>query len=586
MKPTKAEVRRIVESMTLDQKVGQCLTFGFSGGIVTDDFIECFERFHCGGLRLSPYSNNFEYKVKSKKAFPYEDDPEYARSGEKMLPVSFAPYLMPAQYAGLIDRFQSLAMKHNCGAPLHISVDQEGDMSADIVRGGVALFASQMGMAATRDPRLAQRAAGAIARQLKNHGVNMTHAPVLDVNALPDNIEVDTRSFSDKPRMCAEYGLAMMRGYQNAGLIATGKHFPGRGNSNLDAHDAIPTVEGSAKEFEKRDFVPFRALIDNGLDAVMLAHSVYPGLDPSGALATLSPKIVTGILRKRLGFKGVITTDSITMAALVKKYGIADGAVLALKAGVDLVLMKEETKSRGEMFFTIKKYVEKGEIPLDQLNASVARILALKAKRGLFGASPAAPKAARSFPDAKAYDLARKVALRSMIVAKNADRVIPLRKGCRVYLIEQVFFDRSPNDAWNHPRKLYETLIRGGVSVPCRSEIAYADAAMGGKGKDHVAADALEYADRPDYDVILVTSFFYRNYLTDPDIVRGIIRRARTPVLVVTNTPYRTGYVREARNEIINFTTSPAGFDALTDVLLGKRKHGGRLPVSARLFER
>lgn len=582
---TQNELRRIVSNMTLDQKVGQCLTFGFSGSIVTDDFLETFERFHCGGLRLSPYSNNFEYKTKTAREYPFISDADYKPSREKMLPVSFAPHLSPEQYAALIDRFQALARKHNCGVPLHVSVDQEGDMSADIVRGGVALFASQMGMCATGDKALVTKAAGAIARQLIRHGVNMTHAPVLDVNILPDNIESDTRSFSSDPQLCAAYGIAMMKGYQGAGIIATGKHFPGRGNSTLDAHLDVPTIEGSMDEFLKKDLVPFQALIDNGLDAIMIAHTVYPGLDPSGLMATVSPPILKDLLRKRMGFKGIVTSDSITMAALVKKYGATDGSALALKGGCDLILMKEETKLRGEIFHTIKKYVRRGEISMEQLNESVLRILTVKAGRGLFSCRPAAPQARKSFPDISAYDISRKVALKSMIIAKNENRVIPLKKGARIYFIEQIFFDRSPNDYWNHPRIFYEMLLRKGLNVAYRTEIAYSDYDMGGQKFAYDIKEVTRYIDRSDYDLILMTSVFYRNYLTDTDIVKKVIALSPKPVLVLTNTPYKTGYATEARNVILNFATSPAGFEAVIDVLTGKCKATGKLPVARNILE-
>lgn len=586
MKMTKNEIRKIIEKMTLEQKIGQRFTFGFSGSIVTDDFIRTFEKYHCGGLRLSPYSNNFEYKTKPSRKAAAKKAGECPSEREKMLQVAIAPYLTPEQYAGLIDRFQKMAKKLNRGIPLHISVDQEGDMSADIVKAGVALFGSQMGMAATRKPALVTQAAAMIAKQLRYCGVNMTHAPVLDVNILPDNIETDVRSFSSDPKVCAQYGLAMLKGYHQNGLIATGKHFPGRGNSNVDAHDEIPVINGSLEKFMKLDFVPFKALIDKGLDAVMIAHTIYPGLDRSGLMATVSPTIVKGVLRGKLGFNGVVTTDSITMAALVEKYGAAVGAAMSLEAGCDLVLMKEETPLRSEMFNAARDFVKTGRIPMDELDSSVGRIIKMKSDRGLINAEPAAPKAAVFFPSTKALNLSRKVAEESLVITKNEDKVIPLKKDVRVYMVEQVFFDRSPNDFWNHPRKLFEIFLSRGINVKYRSEVIYKDYAMGGKDQVVDMKKALKYINKKDYDLLIIGAIFYRNYHTETKIIKEAIRRSKKPVLVLGNTPYGYGYVKSARNAVLNFTSSPSGFEALADLLVGKIKAKGKMPLSGKLIKK
>jgi len=559
----KNDLLKILAKMSLEQKIGQCLTFGFSGSVITDDCIEAMEHFHCGGLRLSPYSNNFEYKIKpSSKQSEAKYDFSLAR--EKMIPISTGPYFTPEQYTSLLDKLQKMGKEFNCGIPLHTSVDQEGDLAADIVKGGVALFPSQKGLCAINDLVLVEKAAAAIADQLIHYGVNMIHGPVLDVNVRNDNVEIDTRSFSPDPNVCAEYGLAMMRGFQSRGVIATGKHFPGRGNSNLDAHVDVPVIEGTLKDFESCELIPFRRLVENGVDAIMLAHTIYPGLDPSGMMSTVSPTIVN-ILRKQLGFKGVITTDSITMAALVDKYGAADGSAMALQAGCDLILLKEESKLRADVFFTIKDYVVKKLISLEQLDESVFRILTMKNNRRIFDQAPATPETSLFFPNLEYKKLAEDVSRKAMIIKKNKDSILPLDKKKSIYLIEHVLIDRSPNDYWNHPRKFYELLIKNDYNIKYRTEIACYDHAMN-ETKPHDMKELLKYNHNDDFDLLIITSTFSRSFHTEKKLIEDIINQVCKPVLVITNTPYDSGYIEDASNIIINFNTTPDGYRALIDI--------------------
>lgn len=572
-------IDKLIEELSLEQKVGQCMTCGFAGGIITDDLVESIEVLHCGGLRLSPYSNNFEYKVREKIPFPYRDDPDYRETKDKQIPKGLAPYLNPAQYAATLARLQEVASRANNGIPLLFSADQEGDMSADIVRGGVALFPSQMGLAATDDPTLVSEVGKALGRQMRNSGVNMLHSPVLDVNVLDDNIETDTRSFSDDPDVCIRFAQAFIKGLQEAGVIVTGKHFPGRGNSNVDAHDAVPYIHDSHSVMWERELRVFKALIDAGIDAIMIAHTVYPQLDPESRLATVSGSIITNLLRGELGFDGVVTTDSITMDALANTYGVPEAAAMAIEAGADLILMKEESPMRGEIFHAIKRSVRDRRISMDRLDQSVRRILTMKQNAGLFEDAPAYDRAARSLPDTEAHALAKRAAATSMIVASDKDHVLPISKSTPIYLIDQVFLDRSPNDQWNHPRTFYELLLRHGFNVRYRTEYLYADYMMGGHEQRLDEDHLFRYLDHDDYGLLIVMSIFYRNYLTDTAVVERALERAKAPALVITNTPYSTGFIATARNQIISFSMTPDGFDALCDVLSGATQATGRLPL-------
>ena len=210
------------------------------------------------------------------------------------------------------------------------------------------------------------------------------HSPVLDVNMDPNNPEINIRAYGDDPEIVAEYALASIKGYMDGGLVPTAKHFPGRGDSDVDAHYAVPTVAGDWKRLEKIELYPYRVMIENGIPSIMFAHTTVPTIDPSMEISTVSKKIVTGLLREKLGFEGVISTDSITMGALMEKYGVGKSCALAIWAGCDLVLNKTEDEFRDQGFCELKRFVEDGKISEGQLNATVKRILTMKYNLGLF----------------------------------------------------------------------------------------------------------------------------------------------------------------------------------------------------------
>ena len=198
---TLADVDRIIGRMTLEEKVGQCMTLGFYGTVITSEVVGLIEKLHCGGLRLTPHINT-------------SDSSDLVRR--------LAPYYTPAQYAETLNELQRIAAGRRMGLPLHMVVDQEGDLSADYLHGGVNFFPSQMGLAAAGSPALTRRCAEAVARQLRAVGIHMVHSPVLDVNVNPRNPEIGCRSFSNSAAVCARHGLAFMQGLNDGRVIATG----------------------------------------------------------------------------------------------------------------------------------------------------------------------------------------------------------------------------------------------------------------------------------------------------------------------------------------------------------------------------
>lgn len=313
-------VAGVIERMSLAEKVGQLLTFTWRGAILTPSSIEQITKLHAGGLCLEPYTQEtFKnlYWGNSQIDTTFQKPADYFSIALTYFdPHNNGVSVTPEELTEALNKMQRIAMNRPSGIPLHITIDFEGDFKNDYTSGGIRQFISNMGLAAIGDPKLTYQVGLTIARQLSAMGVTQMYSPVCDVNINPRNPEIGIRSFSDDPRICAEHVTAIVRGYQDGGIAATAKHYPGRGDSATDAHDVLDHCPGDKKRMDQVELVPFRAAIAAGAKAVMTAHTIYPAYDPEYP-ATLSRTILTDLLRGEMGFDGVIVSDAIGMAAIL-----------------------------------------------------------------------------------------------------------------------------------------------------------------------------------------------------------------------------------------------------------------------------
>ncbi|NUM69136.1 glycoside hydrolase family 3 C-terminal domain-containing protein [candidate division KSB1 bacterium] len=237
-----------------------------------------------------------------------------------------------------------------------------------------------MAFGATGDPQLAYEFGLAMAREARAVGIHWTNSPVADVNSNPDNPIINTRSFGEDPAQVAEFVAACVRGLQEGGMIATLKHFPGHGDTEHDTHMGLPVLPFDARRLAALELVPFQAGIAAGAKAVMTAHIALPQLDPAGRPATLSAPILTGLLRQRLGFQGVIITDSMVMQGITDHYGAAASAVLAFEAGADVFLIAADFD---DSFNSVLHALQSGRLSMTRLDESVRRVLLVKSWLGL-----------------------------------------------------------------------------------------------------------------------------------------------------------------------------------------------------------
>ncbi len=216
-----------------------------------------------------------------------------------------------------------------------------------------------------------------IGRQLQAVGINLDFAPVLDVHTRPENPIIGDRSFGSDPELVAAAGTAFLEGLQAAGVLACGKHFPGHGDTDLDSHLALPVVSHAEERLRTVELVPFAAAISRGLEMVMTAHVLYPAWDAERP-ATVSPAIVDGVLRRELGFSGVVVADTLEMQGLRDRYDLQEAALLALDAGCDLLLSSTEHDRREELLDGLERARHDGRLSPERLAESRRRIANLK----------------------------------------------------------------------------------------------------------------------------------------------------------------------------------------------------------------
>lgn len=326
----------------------------------------------------------------------------------------------PLDVAAKLNRLQERS-----ALPLLIAADLEGGSSFRLIGG--TPFPPNMGVAATGSERDAYEVGRVTALEGRAVGIHLTFSPVADVNNNPANPIINTRSFGENPELVSVLVAAAVRGLQENGMLATAKHFPGHGDTDTDSHLALPVIRGPWSRINAVELLPFRAAINAGVAFVMSAHIALPQIGPQGDVpATLSPAILTGVLRDSLHFNGITVTDAMNMAGVVNRYGGGEAAVLAFLAGADLILQPADPKVAID---ALASAVETGRIPVDRLDQSVRRLLRLKLQLGLLEhRTVTIERVPEVVGRAEFLATARDIATRSVVLVKdNAGIVDSLR---------------------------------------------------------------------------------------------------------------------------------------------------------------
>lgn len=331
-----------ISEMSLEQKIGQLFLVMINGPVLSSEYKEHFMSTKIGN-----------YILFAKDLTDYKS------------------------IRTLTDSLQDLA-KTTCGIPAFISVDQEGGMVTRVFSGATH-FPSNMAITASGEASSMEQLGAMVGLELRALGININHAPVLDVNNNPNNPIIGVRAYSDDPHVVAKMGVSYMKGLQKSGVIASGKHFPGHGDTTLDSHLGLPSIEHSMERLKQVEFVPFSAAIRNGVDSFMTAHVSFKAID-NEVPATLSKKIIKGLLRQQLGFEGLIISDCMTMKAVKDAYTTEQSCVMALNAGIDLICLNAPPDIQSKCIQAVQAAAIDGKLPLEVIDAAVERILRYKQK--------------------------------------------------------------------------------------------------------------------------------------------------------------------------------------------------------------
>ena len=556
-------IKGIIEKMSLEQKIGALLTLGFAGRVPQSHIYEYITKYHCGGLRMSTNMRIFGSYV----------DPENKKTVVKVAKklgakYSPTPVCTASEFKAVIDELQSVARKRPLSLPLHFSLDQEGGSSCDCSFGSTKIFTKPMGQRAANDPKMAYEIGLATAKQCRAVGFSWMHSPVLDINVNPKNPEIGTRAYSDKADEVAEYAIETCRGLKEGKIIATGKHFPGRGDSDVDAHFKVPVIDVDKETMLNRELLPYRKLIElDLLPSIMLAHSIFPAFDKED-IATVSKPIITGLLREELGFEGVIATDSMTMGALATKYGVANACAMSLEAGADLVLMKAENHLVEETFEAIRSFVLNGRIPMEELDKKVYRVLNTKYEYGLFYDNEdhgVCPEAVMN--DKAITELSKQAARRSVLICRDKENYLPVKSDERVIVIEQKVADFNTFQ-W-HSGILYEQCQK------YSSNVDYLETDYTWDEED--LKNVEEAVDC--YDTVVITNYYTRGKLCNIKAIEKLIETGKK-IIVVTNMPYEEISVpKNAKSVVLTFATSPDNIEVVAGTIFGKIVPEGVWPV-------
>jgi beta-N-acetylhexosaminidase len=554
-------VAATLKKMTVDDKVGQLLVSSFGSEYISSDsreydaLVKAVHEYRIGGFHVFGGTE------------PIPDvllDPNYGA-------VTLG---QPLAAASLLNRLQAIA-------PYPLLNTGDFETGAGFRLEGATGFPRNMAFGAAADEQLAYEAGRIAAVESRAIGVHVNFAPVMDVNNNPRNPVINTRSYGEDPELVGRLGSAYVRGLQAGGMIATLKHFPGHGDTDVDSHLGLPIIKDPRESLDKTEFPPFKAGIAAGAGAVMTAHIEMPSLDPApNTPTTLSGPIVSGVLRREMGFDGLVYTDSMGMAGVTKLYSPGEAAVRAIKAGNDIVLHSPDD---GAAFAGLKAAVQAGEIPARQLEASVERILRAKARAGLHRVRAVNLDALPGVVGSRAHQaVADAVSRKSITLLKDQHNQVPLKLAAGAQILYLSILD-SPG-GWR-------------IAAPSRSFIPELKRKWPGvtsvELSERSTANELELvrAMAPRYDAI-VASVFVRassgsGRMDLPANMQALLRALarqtdgskKAFVTVLFGNPYTATFLQDVPAILLTYDFYDRAETSAVRALTGEAPIGGKLPI-------
>jgi len=459
----------------------------------------------------------------------------------------------------LTDELQRGALGSGSRIPLFIATDYEGGSVYVPTTLGLAELPTNMMLGAADDENNTASLFYLAGRELKRAGINMVFGPVLDVNTNPKNPIIGVRAISGTPGLVSKIGSAVLNGFRTGGILAVAKHFPGHGAADTDSHKLLPVINLTPAELERDHLRPFKDAIALKVPVIMTAHILYPALDPEKP-ATLSKPVIMDLLKNKLGFNGLVITDSMDMSAVTSKYPIHKAAALALKAGADVILLGKGDflKARGE----IVRQVKAGLITETRINDAYYRVYETKRTAGLFEA--------QTYPSPfdKAYiNIAEALSREAVTLTADNERLVPLKdKTLKTAII--IF---SPPRFSGNALALYKVLSERGYAVEQSvfdmnpDDAAISKALAVGKSADRLIIGSFQWAQAQNKN--------------QKKAIKALLSAGKPSVLISLMSPYDLPNYPEAGAAMAVYGMTAPGMAAAGEVLTGETQPVGRLPV-------
>lgn len=469
-------------------------------------------------------------------------------------------------YAGLSNKLQSLSE-----TPLLISADFERGTGMRVTDG--TLFPNNMALGATNNPDLAYKMGLSIAIEARSLGIHQNYAPVCDVNNNPDNPIINVRSFGEDPELVSKMSAAMIKGLQDGNVIATAKHFPGHGDTDIDSHNDLPVLNFSMERLNKIELVPFKNAVINNVMSVMIAHLSFPELESRTNIpSSLSENIVNGLLIKQLGFNGLVVTDALNMKGITKYFSTSQVAVMCVNAGIDLILMPiDEEKT----ITAIEKAVNNGIITEDRINKSVEKIINAKEWLGLFSNRYInESELYEKINTAESNTLSQQIADESITLVKDDRNVLPLKSKNGKTLVLNLSDGKDNINSGYFSDKI--------TSANDNLQIMNIDSDISSQSIDKIISEALTF------DVIIAAVFAKVRYGTGKisilpshvELLEGLDKSVKKLIVISFGNPYLMKEFPSISNYICAYGDADVSINAAIKALYSNISFKGILPVS------
>lgn len=526
----------ILAQMSLEDKVSQMFSAPIYGYFLNEDHpdhrlsLDLVERFHIGGFIFfqgSPYSQ-----------------------------------------VNLINELQDKS-----SLPLLMSQDLEWGAGMRVRQ--TTTFPSMMALGATGDTKLVYAMARVIAEEVRTLGIHQAYAPVADINNNPENPIINVRSFGEKPALASKMCVAYSEGLKDGGVIATAKHFPGHGDTSIDSHMDLPVLDFNENRLHNMELVPFQALIDSGIESIMVGHLALPSLDSNPILpATLSSNITTTLLREKMKFNGLIVTDAMGMSGVSEAYGVRQSSVLAVEAGCDVLLMSRDPYAGRE---AIIDAVKTGRLDEKRIDASVLRILRLKEKLGLHLNRLKEPEHVSKQVASRDHSvLSEEIARRSLTLLRNKDDILPIYDQNKKILCVVLSDTDQPNVGEHFFREVKRR------TLPTQVEKRLLDM------RSHATEYEAVLEEISNYDLVLVPSFMkVRAWSgkialssTQAEFINMVVKQQKPTIVVSFGNPYILVGLDQPDAELACYSNCSASQSAAVQAVFGESPIHGRLPVT------